>query len=299
MTFSSVSPPHAYPTKFPPSCNYDPFPVRNGGFTFPAPLWMRKPSSSQPEKKTTNFNEFVLDFSTKLVLRDSSSRKHPRTSNTLDASIRPWFSATHTTAPSAPHTALVRRHPPPVPQPCVSSTNLPTTPAPLSRLHPFRPPSSDSGPVWRLPSVQCEAPAPRKVARLPLRAPKHTSIAHRGVSPTISDVPSPSPLRSLSSSSSVSSFSSDTSFDRRPSSSGSSTASSTVSTPDSTSISLPEICFSLSFSGVHCQDKERFGTITVANAIPSSLNPTAAFSRNELHCLPYLSPEIHSPERHF
>nr|QQL12049.1 mating-type protein HD2.1 [Hypsizygus marmoreus] len=241
-SFSQTAPCHAFPMIYPPTCDYDPFPIKAGKFSFPKPDWVRRPATTRPRKLALDMEDFILDFAMKLVIREPASRKQKH-KGAISASA-PWFSATHTTVSPAPHPALVRATRPAHPPPGFTAP-LPTVNAPSSRLHPFRSPSPFSHPET-LASLTHASPQDnsnrRKVARLPRRTPKHASLSHRGVSPTTSDAsPSPSPSRSFSSR--TSSFSSDTS-----SSSSSSSSSSTPTTPVLSATSLPENALSPSVS---------------------------------------------------
>lgn len=70
FTFNMAVP---YPTPHPLSCTYDSFPRKH---TFPAPMWTRKPAISLPRRPAVDFEDFMLDFAGKLVLREPSSKKH-------------------------------------------------------------------------------------------------------------------------------------------------------------------------------------------------------------------------------
>lgn len=218
-TFSSHAPSHAFPATYPPCCNYDPFPVKRGGFVFPTPTWPRKPASSRPVSPPFNFEQFIKDFTSKLSLREPASRKSSVRRGHLPS---PWFASTCTIAPPAPHPAFIRPSliTPPSPSPSVHSI-----PTPPSHLHQYRSPS----PSIFIPPQQTCPQVRTKVARLPIRRPKNHSVSH---CPAVS-VASP-PSRS-------SSFGSDTSACRRlvSSSGSSSSSSSTVTTPEQSNVALP------------------------------------------------------------
>ncbi|KAF8203827.1 hypothetical protein BJ912DRAFT_214420 [Pholiota molesta] len=106
--FSFSAPSHAFPTTYPPRCSQDPFPIRNGHFNLPPPVWRRVSavSSIHPTVPIT-VDELASQFATKLVLRESiSSKRNPHASRT--PSQIPWFAATTTTPCSAPLASLIR-----------------------------------------------------------------------------------------------------------------------------------------------------------------------------------------------
>nr|QQL12046.1 mating-type protein HD2.2 [Hypsizygus marmoreus] len=238
---SIPAPPHAFPTCYPPRCDYKPFPTKAEGFSFPASVWRRMPATSRPLTAPIDFEDFTLDFSLKLILREPPSRKERRKA-TDGSSPAPWFAWRHTIPPSAPHPSLVR-----VSSAATLRCMLPVLPsivAPSSRLHPFRSPSPCAQPATLVPpQQQTSSPTRRKVAHLPNRTPKNPSTSHRRGSPAISEA-SPSPSsRSLSSNSRSSSFGSDTPSKRRPSSSSSSSSSSppsALTTPTLPHATLPD-----------------------------------------------------------
>jgi hypothetical protein len=230
--FTLNAPSHAFPTTYPLSCNYHPFPCKTGKYNFPVPAWTRTPATFLPGKLAVNLEDFVTDFAAKLVIGDASSKTQPRnTPNTAER--RPWFSATHTTPSPAPHPAFIR---PLISLPITSDlvAPFPTVYAPLSRRHPFRSPSPCSPLTSLVPAVQNNTPTRRKVARLPKRTPRNESLAHRAGSPVTSTGP-PTPPNSR-----TSSLSSIGASNRRPSSS-SSASSSGPSTPASSPTSPENI----------------------------------------------------------
>jgi len=223
--FSSSAPFHAFPATYPPCCNYDPFPVKRGGYVFPTPIWPRMPAKSRPVSPSFTLEQFIEDFTLKLSLKEPASRK-PRVRRGHLPS--PWFASTCTIAPPAPHPALIRSSPTVPPSPPLPAYSIPTP----SRLHQYRSPSPCMQSVLA-PLQQTCTQVRTKVARLPIRRPKNHSVSHRRGSPAVSAA-SPSPSRS-------SSFGSDTSAcGRLVSSSGSSSSSSsTVTTPEQPNVALP------------------------------------------------------------
>lgn len=234
-TFKFETPPHAFPTTFPPHCSYDPFPVETKSYSFPPPIWMRTPATTLPSHRTPTLDALIADFATKLNLRDQLSkerRKDPSSSVPKSA----WFAATQTIPSPAPHPAFIR---PIAPVRAPSTLRLSTRMIPISstRQSPPRYTGSFSQYATHVAGAQPRSPTTsRKVAPLPRRSPTSPSFNHRGVSPMMSEAPSPS--RSISSNSRTSSFSSDFLSTRRLSSSSSS-SSSFSSTPN-TPCSSPE-----------------------------------------------------------
>jgi hypothetical protein len=264
--FNVAAPPHAFPIHYPPSCDYDPFPVKHGKFTFPAPLWMRKPATSLVQRSAIDIDDFCDDFG-KLSVREGPRRHSRKRIPSPGLPVKPRRTSTPppkpdrsaatraitTIPPPAPHPAFLRTSiplrvtpPPPVPI-------LPAVPASCSRMHAFHSPSPQSPPATLMPPTQLasvvkKSAGRRKVAPLPKRTPNNTaSVAHRGVSPATSDVSS-SPSNSHPPHSRTSSFGSDSSSRTRMSSSSSSSASSTLTTPLSSTTSLPETLHSPSQS---------------------------------------------------
>ncbi|KAG5650511.1 hypothetical protein H0H81_011989 [Sphagnurus paluster] len=241
---SQAGPSHAFPTAYPPRCDYEPFPTKTGQQKFPAPTWYRKPAAPRrPSKTPINMDEFITDFQAKLHLRAPLLKKRSKTGPS-------WCATRATIPPPAPHPALVRRPLSPTPTP---SSRLLTVPASPSRLHAFQSPSPCSQPVTLIPTEHVgDAPTRRKVARLPKRTPKNTSIAHRRGSPAVSEG-SPPPSRMSSFGSRSWSFGSESTSNRRPSSSSSSSSSpsSALTTPVLATSELPEDVRSpVSISGV-------------------------------------------------
>ncbi|KAG6871900.1 hypothetical protein C0995_015194 [Termitomyces sp. Mi166 len=206
-------PPHAFPTVYSPR-NRNPFQVQDRVYTFPAPIWQRKPAKSFSIPKTcVDMNEFILVFNQKLHLRAPAVKK-------CNPSSQPWCVGRVTIPFQAPHPALVQS----LISPTMPSLFEARTDA--SPRHTLYSPTSSSHPLIIIPP-QSSGATRRKVAGLPKRTPSSASTTHRRDSPAISEVSSvlsPSPFRS-------SSFGSDTSSHRYSSSSSSSTCSSTLTTP--------------------------------------------------------------------
>ncbi|KAF8078875.1 hypothetical protein FPV67DRAFT_1466731 [Lyophyllum atratum] len=244
-------PRHAFPTPYPPRCDYDPFPTKIGTHKFCAPVWDRKPSSTRPTLKAPiDLEDFIEVFQTKLHLRvPVSHKRRPGVSQS-------WCAARVTIPPPSPHPALVRL---PILLPLKRSSPLATVRAPSSPLHPLQSFSPFSSPTTSmLPKQSNNIPARRKVASLPRRTPKNTSIAHRGSS-AVSEA-SPAPLQSSLPASRSPSFGSDIASDlRTPSSSScSSSSSSPLTTPEQSYTTLPGDLRSpvVSVSGLDCENTD-------------------------------------------
>ncbi|KAF8221696.1 hypothetical protein L208DRAFT_1371771 [Tricholoma matsutake] len=266
-----TAPSHAFPTTYPPSCHYVPFPCKTGKSTFPAPVWSRKPATLLQARAIGDFDDFVADFSAKLVLREVPSKNGGRGNHVPSAkTLRPWFTATHTFAPPAPHPAFIRSYSAHVTS--SRSSPIPAISAPSSRLHPFRSPSPYSLPTSLIPPTQSTPAVRRKVARLSKRSPNRQSMAHRGVSPATSEASLSPSSRSCSSTSRVSSFGSDSPTKRRPSSSsGSSSPSSTLTTPELSPAMLPEHTQSpVAVAGIDFQDLESLFGDPLNNVSPDA-----------------------------
>ncbi|KAF9535651.1 hypothetical protein CPB83DRAFT_901340 [Crepidotus variabilis] len=108
--FTSSAPQHAFPTQYPPHCNYDPFPMGASPSIFPFPQWPRKPQSSSANKSPVDVEELATLFASKLSLRENISRTIKEKTMTPTNNL-PWFCATVTLPPSAPHPALVQPTP--------------------------------------------------------------------------------------------------------------------------------------------------------------------------------------------
>ncbi|KAG2155592.1 homeodomain protein 2 [Suillus clintonianus] len=223
----SLAPLHAFPSEYPPSCSYDPFPSRNGVTNFGAPEWLRRPSNKAVRRPSLDIDGLVDYFSRINILDDSGSRS--RGSVDSCAAV-----AAITVVPfPAPLPALIRgtaMHTAPVRAPLLS------VPATASRRHVFNTPSPQSRPITLVPAS--EAPTGQKVRRrkmapLPKRIPHGNPISHRGVTPAVSEASVASPSQSSSRSSSFGSESSSQSHLFSSTSSTSSSSSSLMTPPPS------------------------------------------------------------------
>ncbi|KAJ8597622.1 homeodomain protein 2 [Rhizopogon salebrosus TDB-379] len=228
-----LAPSHAFPSTYPPSCSYDPFPSRNGVTNFGTPKWLRRPMNTPVQHAPLDIDAFIDQFSRVDILDDSSSRVRGKGDSFAAVA------AITVIPPSAPHPALIRGMVADVTAVCGILRAVPAT---ASRRHVFNTPSPQSRPVTLIPTSETpttQKTRRRKVAPLPKRVPHGNPTSHREVTPAMSEasVASPSP----SSPSRSSSFGSDGSSQSRlfsSVSSGSST-SSNLATPPSSSPSLP------------------------------------------------------------
>jgi len=201
-----VAPLHAYPSSYPPSCSYDPFPSRNGVTNFGSPKWLRCPMTIAVRRPILDIDELVDRFSRINVLDDSGSRA--RGSVDSFAAV-----AAITVVPfPAPLPALIRGTPTYI---APVHTPLYSVPATAARRHVFDTPSPQSRPITLVPASETpkgQKARRRKMAPLPKRIPHRNPVSHRGVTPAISEasvaLPSPSPSSHSRSSSSGSESSS-------------------------------------------------------------------------------------------
>ncbi|KAG2367773.1 homeodomain protein 2 [Suillus spraguei] len=227
-----LAPLHAFPSSYPPSCPYDPFPSKNGMTNFGAPKWLRRPATIAVRRHALDIDGLIEHFSRMNILDDPGLRS--RGSVDSFAAV-----AAITVIPlPAPLPALIRgtaTRIAPVRVPLLS------VPATASRRHVFDTPSPQSRPITLMPASETpigQKARRRKMAPLPKRIPHGNPISHRGVTPAVSEasVASPSP----SSPPRSSSLGSESSSQSRLFSSASSTSgsSSGVTTPPSFSSQL-------------------------------------------------------------
>ncbi|KAG1754860.1 homeodomain protein 2 [Suillus paluster] len=229
----SLAPLHAFPSSYPPSCSYDPFPSRNGVTNFGVPKWFRRPMNTVVQRPPSDIDGLVDCFSRINILDDPGA--HSRGNVDSFAAV-----AAITVIPfSAPLPALIRGIVPHVVPVCPPLLSVPAT---ASRRHVFNTPSPQSRPITLVPGAS-ETPIGqkarrRKMAPLPRRIPHGNPTSHRDITPAVSDasVASPSPSSPLRSSS----FGSESSSHSRLFSSASSTSSSSsLMTPPPSSPSPP------------------------------------------------------------
>ncbi|KAG2156649.1 homeodomain protein 2 [Suillus bovinus] len=213
-----LAPLHAFPSSYPPSCSYNPFPSKNGVTNFGAPKWPRRPMTATVQCHILDIDGLIDRFSRINILDDSGSCS--RGSVDSYAAV-----AAITVVPlPAPLPALIRgtaTRITPVRVPLLS------VPATASRRHVFDTPSPQSRPITLVPASETprgQKIRHRKMAPLPKHIPHRNPVCYRGVMPAVSEasVTSPSP----SSPSCSSSFGFESSSQNRLFSSASSTSSS-------------------------------------------------------------------------
>lgn len=185
----SLSPPHAFPSLYPPCCSYDPFPVKKGLHVFESPDWHRRCISVPICSKAPDLDELIERFS-QLCVRDA----RPYDTAPCTAATAAATCAITVVPSSAPHPALIRSmadafslRPSLVP--------LPSVPASTLRLCAFRTFSSPkaflapNGPALQVLPGKSET---RKFAPLPLHAPRSPpSSRHSSLSLTGAEVSPP------------------------------------------------------------------------------------------------------------
>lgn len=165
VTFQT--PAHAFPTVYPPSCGYNPFPRVNTDFRFPAATWTRLPSCNPRQRDNISIDDLSELFTTKLHFREPSSKQ----TQVYENSHSCWFIHRRTIPPFAPHPALIRSMSPQTLAPSSSTT-----------IHSPKPATS----------IDMRHKHKRKVAPLPTRNPRYKSLPYRNASPSESPV-SPTP----------------------------------------------------------------------------------------------------------
>ncbi|KIM70213.1 hypothetical protein SCLCIDRAFT_513205 [Scleroderma citrinum Foug A] len=162
-----LSPPHAFPSPYPPCCSYDPFPVKKGLHVFESPNWRRRCVSVPTCSKVLDLDQLIESFS-QLCVRDAK----PYDTALCTAATAAATCAITVVPSSAPHPALIRSmadafslRP--------SSVPLPSIPASTSRSCAFRTFSPKalalSGPSLQVLPWKSET---RKLAPLPRYAPR-------------------------------------------------------------------------------------------------------------------------------
>ncbi|KIK76813.1 hypothetical protein PAXRUDRAFT_835225 [Paxillus rubicundulus Ve08.2h10] len=185
--FTSSAPPHAFPSPYPATCSYEPFPCKDGVTSFGDPEWRRVPVSRNTclPSASISIDELVERLS-QLNVRGESRTKE---------SHRPQCAATFaiTVIPSrAPHPYLIpcRTHYFPN-----SPATFPSVRASATRLRAFKSPSPPSEPITLVPFVGplMSTTPQRKTAPLPRRFPSRPQETLRDASPTMSESSTTSP----------------------------------------------------------------------------------------------------------
>ena len=101
--FASSSPLHTFPSSYPPTCHYDPFPCKTGPAHFSKPEWRRVPDGKLPLPLSISIDSLVERFSHLNVRDEIRSKGSPKLrSHAATAAI--------TVIPSrAPHPSLIVR----------------------------------------------------------------------------------------------------------------------------------------------------------------------------------------------
>ncbi|KAI6096871.1 hypothetical protein EDD17DRAFT_1567075 [Pisolithus thermaeus] len=127
------TPPHAFPTPYPSSCPYDPFPAKSG--SFPSHHWLRSPSKTI--RTTTVDVDALTDLFSQLNIKDNRGgttqgfRSREPSSAALAFTTRPFPAPLPSFIPTESKTPLKRHSP------------LPTIPAARSCYHvPIFPPGA-------------------------------------------------------------------------------------------------------------------------------------------------------------
>ncbi|KIJ66275.1 hypothetical protein HYDPIDRAFT_109269 [Hydnomerulius pinastri MD-312] len=200
---SSLAPLHAFPSAYPPSCSYEPFPIKNGFSHLRVAKWPRRPSFRPPVTSTpADMAGFVEDFA-QLNVRDGPSSRVPRKGTPSQLGSAAATSSITVVPSTAPLPAFI---PTVVATSFYRPTPLPVVPARMPRVHVFKSPSPRARPVTLVPPINGEQQSTsertqRKVAPLPRRMPRHASLTCRDFTP-FSEASSPSSSsRSVSTSS--------------------------------------------------------------------------------------------------
>ncbi|KAF8560027.1 hypothetical protein OG21DRAFT_1492445 [Imleria badia] len=208
--FVSSSPPHAFPSSYPPTCHDDPFPCKSGPVCFSKPEWRRAPDGKPRLPLSTSIDDLVERFS-HLSVRDGTHAKGSPKLQSHAATVA------ITVIPSrAPHPSLIVRK-------YSQSRSIvqlrPSVRAPVSCSKAFQSltPASKSVTLVPLsiPPNKSKLPGKRKTAPLPQRFPGRMRNTRRDTTPSESSSTSSSSPRLFStdsesrssSSSSVSSLS--------------------------------------------------------------------------------------------
>ena len=191
--FTSSSPPHAFPSSYPPTCHYDPFPCKSGLVHFSKPEWRRTLCPKLPLPLSTSIDELVERFSQLNVRDETRSRRSPKLqSHAATAAITVILSR-------APHPSLIVRKDY---RPTHTVRRCPIVRAPVSSSRIFQSASPSSKPVTLVPSPipldTIEFPRKRKTAPLPRRFPGRMRNTCRDTTPSESWSTSSTPPRLFS-----------------------------------------------------------------------------------------------------
>jgi hypothetical protein len=164
------APSHAFPSPYPPQIDYNPFPMEIGAFKFSPTLWPRQPPVACAHTTVVDFDEFVIQFASKLHLRAGVTKRQTSRNGPLVSGSRmprkPWFSATVTVP-----------HPAPLPALCQSyATSSCVTSKPGKSRYRCRELTSARRSEFDGPGLVHQ---PRKKRHLPRRTPVQAPISHR------------------------------------------------------------------------------------------------------------------------
>lgn len=143
MLLDGPAPPHAFPTPYPPSCSYDPFPTIS--WTFSSRHWLRSPSTTI--RAATIDVDTLVDLFSQLNVKDSRGGPVQTSGFPEPSSGRLAFTTRPLPAPlpsliSKQSRSSPRRYPP-----------LPVIRAPDSRCHVFQPSSCEVSLLTLVPST--------------------------------------------------------------------------------------------------------------------------------------------------
>lgn len=155
------APPHAFPSPYPPTCPYNPFPMNHDCLVFDRSEWIRLPSAStSPTPRTTADVDTLVELFSQLNVRDDSSQSRRSRCDTFAAilaiTVRP---------PCAPHPALISQS---TLIPRYMPKKLRTVPAPSTRLNVFSTPSPQSQHTTLIPESSVDKKK-RNLSQLPRR----------------------------------------------------------------------------------------------------------------------------------
>ena len=177
-TLTSSSPPHAFPSSYPPNCHYDPFPCISGPSNLSRPEWRRVSCGRLPPPLSTSIGELAERFS-QLNVRDETRFKGSSKLHSYAAT------AAITVIPSgAPHPSLVVCE---YCEPAYIVQRHPIVRAPVSSSEVFKSPSPASESATLVPlSIspnKGDLPGKRKIAPLPRRFPGQMRNTFRDTTP--------------------------------------------------------------------------------------------------------------------
>lgn len=161
------APSHAFPSPYPPQIDYKPFPMEIGAFKFSPTLWPRQPPVACAHTTVIDFDEFIIQFASKLHLRAGVTKRQASRSGPLAPGShmprKPWFSAIVTVPHPAPLPALCQTY---------ATPNCVTSKSGTSRYQ-CREPTSARRSEFNSPGPVHQ---PRKKRHLPRRTPAQAPV---------------------------------------------------------------------------------------------------------------------------